>query len=436
MDRDGYVADALQGGAKALRRYFSDALQGAGLNGVAQWQIDATTGSTGSIADVESWNGLVQQLSERGVQLSIARLKAKAAAARGGLWQWVGGELREEAAQDIVECVLPTLAKVVPAWDRADEAEARRELLARKQRARQRAVKQAAQEAATVRLLHAEELWSAADCKRQLAKYKLKGMRLAACERQVDAVVLGCGIAGARAVQKASGFCEVCGFDSGKSRNRREHMGCHVVAALGMLERAGGKPAGPPLPAAPVHMPPVLAASEGAEEAALQPVRAELELAVRELAPRYSAALSPILPPGQEPPPFTAQALSGKIIEYTMAMVDEAGKCVEKYRYVHFAFPFHPLPLCVAQCSNLPLFFHAGMWAGCCACLALSAGAWGGGMWLWHACWRGGRKRWTLTEIFLSTHRKRRSWCCGRRTTARATSATSGWSMTGRRKQK
>ena len=38
-------------------------------------------------------------------------------------------------------------------------------------------------------------------------------------------------------------------------------------------------------------MPPVLAASEGAEEAALQPVRAELELAVRELAPREGNAI-------------------------------------------------------------------------------------------------------------------------------------------------
>ena len=109
-----------------------------------------------------------------------------------------------------------------------------------------------------------------------------------------------------------------------------------------------------------------------------------------------------------------------------MAMVDKAGKCVEKYRYVHFTFPFHPLPLCVAQCSNPPLFFHAGMWAGCCACSAPSAGAWGGGMSLWHACWRGGRKRLTLIEMCLSTHRKRRSWCCGRATTAPATSATSG----------
>eukprot|EP00937_MAST-01D_sp_MAST-1D-sp2_P001797 g1797.t1 len=41
--------------------------------------------------------------------LSIARLKAKAAAARGDLWEWVDNDLGAEGA----ECVLPKLAKVV-----------------------------------------------------------------------------------------------------------------------------------------------------------------------------------------------------------------------------------------------------------------------------------------------------------------------------------
>eukprot|EP00937_MAST-01D_sp_MAST-1D-sp2_P007712 g7712.t1 len=216
----------------------------------------------------------------------------------------------------------------------ARQGSARRELLARKQRARQRAVRKAAEEAATVRLLHAEALWAAAPARGEMAKSKLEGMLLAACERQADAVARGCGIAGAKAVQKASGFCEVCGFDFHKSRNRREHLECHVVAALGMLERAGGKPAEPPLPAASVHMPPVLAADEGAEEAALQPVRAELELAVRELAPRHSASLPPAVPPGAEPPAFVPANFDGKVIEYTVAMVSDSGKVVEKYRYV------------------------------------------------------------------------------------------------------
>ena len=72
------------------------------------------------------------------------------------------------------------------------------------------------------------------------------------------------------------------------------------------------------------------------------PVRSELATAVQELTPRYSTALSPILPPGEELPgcPYSRRTQEALNARYTMAMLGASGKCVEKYRHA-FIFVFH-----------------------------------------------------------------------------------------------
>ena len=47
-----------------------------------------------------------------------------------------------------------------------------------------------------------------------------------------------------------------------------------------------------------------------------------------------------IVPPGAEPPAFESRNFEGSIIEYTMAMVSDKGRIVDKYRYVGSVIKF------------------------------------------------------------------------------------------------
>ena len=56
---------------------------------------------------------------------------------------------------------------------------------------------------------------------------------------------------------------------------------------------------------------------------------------------RQRQPLSPIVPPGAEPPAFEGRNFEGRTTEYTMAMISDTGRVVEKYRYVGRVLKFN-----------------------------------------------------------------------------------------------
>ena len=94
----------------------------------------------------------------------------------------------------------------------------------------------------------------------------------------------------------------MCATDG--SKGRCEHAEQHAASACGALARACGKPAEPPAVPVGVNMPPVLAAAAPQGRAdPLAAVKEEVAQAALALAPRYTAALQPIVEPGASPPP-------------------------------------------------------------------------------------------------------------------------------------